>query len=78
MCHDFMSSPVKSLRIGPSVTTTNSNGILHLLRQERGPLRCLEAITSGLVLTTRLHNFGSIIFSVDYDEMLKETIELSG
>ncbi len=24
MCHDFMSSPVKSLRIGPSVTTTKT------------------------------------------------------
>ena len=75
MCHDFMSSLVKSLRIGPSVTATNSNGVLRSLRQELG---LLEAITSGLVSTTRLHNLGSVIFSVDCDEMPKEAIELSG
>lgn len=78
MCHDFMSSPVKSLRIGPSVTLTNSNGLLRSLRQKRGLLGCRIAVTSGLVLTTCLHNLGSTIFSVDYGEMPKEAIELSG
>jgi hypothetical protein len=49
----FMSSLGKSLRIGRSDTSTNSNGLVCSLRQERGLLGCLEAITSALVLATR-------------------------
>lgn len=66
------------LRIGPSVTASEFHGLLRSLRQERGLLGCLEPITSGLVSTTRLHNLGSVIFSVGCDEMPKEAIELSG
>ena len=78
MCHDFMRSLVKSLRHRASVTATNSNGLSCSLRQKRGLHGCLKAVTSGLVLTTCLHNLGSIIFSMDYHEMPKEAIELSG